>query len=88
MSIGEGGIEPDAFEAGKIFTELAEQGHPFAQVSQDRLLRLLIFFPREPTNCSLNPSVGQGAMQPAQESMTESELVSCFSEGLCQTRSW
>ena len=33
MSIGEGGIEPDAIEAGKIFTELAERGHPFAQVS-------------------------------------------------------
>lgn len=44
MSIGEGGIEPDAVEAGKIFTELAEQGHPFAQVSQDRLTRVLTYF--------------------------------------------
>lgn len=64
MSIGEGGIEPDAIEAGRIFTELAEQGHPFAQVSQDRLPRVLTFFPRKPTSCSFNPSVGQGAMQP------------------------
>ena len=47
MSIGEGGIEPDAIEAGKIFTELAEQGHPFAQVSQDRLPRVLTFFSQE-----------------------------------------
>ena len=66
MSIGEGGIEPDVIEAGKVFTELAEQGHPFAQVSQDRLPRVLTFFlPREPTSCSFNPSVGQGALQPA-----------------------
>lgn len=65
MSIGEGGIEPDAIEAGKIFIELAEQGHPFAQVSQDRLPRVLTFFPRKPTSCSFNPSGGQGAMQPA-----------------------
>ena len=35
ISIGEGGIEPDPVEARKIFTDLAERGHPFAQVSQE-----------------------------------------------------
>ena len=88
MSIGEGGIEPDAVEAGKIFTELAEQGHPFAQVSRDGFPRVLTFFLREPTSCSFNPSVVQGAMQPAQESLSESELVSCLGEEVCQTTSW
>ena len=29
---GEGGVERDLIEAGKLFTELADQGHPFAQV--------------------------------------------------------
>ncbi|XP_044173737.1 secretory immunoglobulin A-binding protein EsiB-like isoform X3 [Acropora millepora] len=37
LETGEGGIEPDAIEAGKIFTELAEQGHPFAQFSLAQL---------------------------------------------------
>lgn len=31
-SIGEGGVERDPTEAAKLFSELAEQGHPFAQV--------------------------------------------------------
>lgn len=31
-STGEGGVERDPIEAGKLFSELAEQGHPFAQV--------------------------------------------------------
>ena len=26
-------MEKDLIEAGKLFTELAEQGHPFAQVN-------------------------------------------------------
>ncbi|XP_068679629.1 sel1-repeat-containing protein YbeQ-like isoform X1 [Montipora foliosa] len=34
---GEGGIEPDPIEAGKIFTDLAERGHPFAQFSLAQL---------------------------------------------------
>ena len=29
---GEGGVERDPIEAGKLFSELADQGHPFAQV--------------------------------------------------------
>lgn len=63
-SIGEGGIEPDTIEAGKIFTELAEQGHPFAQVSQDRLLRLLIFFSEsQPVARSVSQLGSQAASQ-------------------------
>jgi len=33
LETGEGGVEKDLVEAGKLFTELAEQGHPFAQFS-------------------------------------------------------
>lgn len=33
LFIGEGGVETDPIEAGRIFTELAEKGHPFAQVT-------------------------------------------------------
>ncbi|XP_078355261.1 uncharacterized protein LOC144639855, partial [Oculina patagonica] len=31
LETGEGGVERDPIEAGKLFSELAEQGHPFAQ---------------------------------------------------------
>jgi len=33
LETGEGGVEKDLVEAGKLFTELANQGHPFAQFS-------------------------------------------------------
>jgi len=32
ISTGDGRVGKDLVEAGKPFTELAEQGHPFAQV--------------------------------------------------------
>ncbi|PFX31095.1 Protein sel-1-like 1 [Stylophora pistillata] len=31
LETGEGGVERDPIEAGKLFSELADQGHPFAQ---------------------------------------------------------
>ncbi|KAJ7387163.1 hypothetical protein OS493_004129 [Desmophyllum pertusum] len=37
LETGEGGVERDPIEAGKLFTELAEQGHPFAQFSLAQL---------------------------------------------------
>ena len=35
--IGEGGVDADPIEAGKMFTELAERGHPFAQVQRKKI---------------------------------------------------
>jgi len=37
LETGEGGIEADPIEAGKVFSELAAQGHPFAQFSLAQL---------------------------------------------------
>lgn len=37
LETGEGGVETDPIEAGRIFTELAEKGHPFAQFSLAQL---------------------------------------------------
>ncbi|XP_078363049.1 uncharacterized protein LOC144647166 [Oculina patagonica] len=37
LETGEGGVERDPIEAGKLFSELAEQGHPFAQFSLAQL---------------------------------------------------
>lgn len=36
---GEGGVEVDPLEAAKMFSELSEQGHPFAQV-KDKFVRI------------------------------------------------
>ena len=37
FSVGEGGVEADPIEAAKMFTELAERGHPFAQVQRKEI---------------------------------------------------
>ena len=39
---GEGGVEADPLEAAKMFSELSEQGHPFAQV-KDKMCQNLAY---------------------------------------------
>ena len=32
LNLGQAGMDPDPIEAANIFSELAKQGHPYAQV--------------------------------------------------------